>query len=446
MNAPASGGRLLFIGGRSADGTALDVAVDPGKGTISETAPVLVPAPHDTVIDCTAMVVLAAPCEPHTHLDKALSGAVAPNPRGDLLGAITAWHAHWPHLTHDDLVERATAAIEGMVVHGTTAIRTHVDLGVGVDLTAVRALIAVRDEVHTRGLADVQLVALISVPLTGDDGREHRRLLEQALDEGVDVVGGVPYRDPDPGECTRLVVDAAARRGLPIDLHTDETLDRDVVDVRHLVRLTAERGLGGTVTASHCVSLGAQPEEVQREVAAALAAAGVAVVTLPQTNLYLQARDDRVAPARGLTAVRSLLEAGATLAAGADNVRDPFCSMGRLDALETAALLVMAAHLTPDVAWHCCTTAARRAMGLPDVSVDAGSPAELLVVEGDTLTDAIARASDRRIVVHRGTVVATTTVERRVLGQPALLNTARAALRPLAPHTPAPGNVPAPLT
>ncbi|HZQ58380.1 MAG TPA: amidohydrolase family protein [Acidimicrobiales bacterium] len=442
MTAPP---RLLLAGGRAADGSPLDVAIDTASGVIAETAEALAPGPGDTVLDCTEMVVLAAPCEPHTHLDKALSGLIAPNPAGDLLGAITAWHARWPHLTHDDLVERATAAVEGMVLHGTTAIRSHADVGTGVDLRAVRALVAVRDDVRARGLADVQIVALVAAPLTGDDGREHRRLLEAALDDGVDIVGGVPYRDPAPEECTRLVLDVAARRGAPVDLHTDETLDPAVVEVRHLARMTAERGLGGSVTASHCVSLGVQPERVQQEVAAELAAAGVAVVALPQTNLYLQARDVRVAPPRGLTAVRALLDAGATLAAGADNVRDPFCAMGRMDALETAALLVMAAHLTPDVAWHCCTTAARRAMGLPDVWVGAGSPAELLVVEGETLTDAMARASDRRIVVHEGRVVATTTVERRVLGQPTALNTTRAALRPLAPQIPAPGNVPAPL-
>ncbi len=435
----------MLIGGRAADGSRLDVAVDPSAGVISETAPTLVPAPGDDVVDCTGMVVLAAPGEPHTHLDKALSGLTAPNPAGDLLGAIEAWHAWWPQLTHDDLVGRATAAVEGMVLHGTTAIRSHVDVGTGVDLRAVRALLAVRDDARARGLADVQLVALVSAPLTGPEGREHRRLLEEALDEGVDVAGGVPHRDPDPEACTRVVVETAARRGIPIDLHTDETLDPTALHVRHLARMAGDAGLGGQVTASHCVSLGVQPVAVQQQVAAELASAGVAVVTLPQTNLYLQARDARVAPPRGLTAVRALLDSGATLAAGADNVQDPFCSMGRLDALETAALLVMAAHLTPEVAWRCCTTGARRAMGLPEVSVAAGSPAELLVVEGETLTDAMARAGDRRTVVHRGRVVASTTVERRVLGQPTERSTARAALRPLAPQTPAPGNVPAPL-
>jgi cytosine deaminase len=109
-----------------------------------------------------------------------------------------------------------------------------------------------------------------------------------------------------------------------------------------------------------------------------------------------------------------LLDAGVVVAAGADNVRDPFCSMGRLDALETAALMVMTAHLTPAEAWEACTTAARRVLGLPAVAVAVGSPAELLIVEGASLADAMAGAGERRIVIHQGRVVATTQVERRL--------------------------------
>jgi cytosine deaminase len=304
-----------------------------------------------------------------------------------------------------------------MVLRGTTAIRSHVDVGVPLGLRAVEAMLAVRDDVRARGLADLQLVALVSAPITGDLGADHRRLLDEALALGVDVVGGVPYRDLDPVEATALAVDAAARFGVPIDLHTDETLDRCVLHVRDLARMARERGLGGTlgaVTASHCVSLGVQEPDVQAMVAAELAESGVAIVVLPQTNLYLQARDHPVAPPRGLTAVRALLDAGVTVAAGADNVRDPFCSMGRLDALETAALLVMTAHLTPDEAWAACTTAGRAVLGMAPVTVAAGAPAELLAVEGASLADAMAGAGERRVVVHRGRVVASTEVARQL--------------------------------
>jgi cytosine deaminase len=117
-----------------------------------------------------------------------------------------------------------------------------------------------------------------------------------------------------------------------------------------------------------------------------------------------------------LPAVRALLDAGVAVAGGADNVRDPFCSMGRLDALETAALLVMAAHLTPADAWTAVTDGARAALGLPAVSIAPGSPAEILAVEGASLSDAIAGAGQGRIVVHAGRVVGRTFVSRNLVG------------------------------
>ncbi len=422
MTAPATPPRgaaagLLLRGGRSAGGDRLDVAVDPASGMITETGAALFPTPTATVVDCSGMVILAAPVEPHAHLDKALSGLRAPNPAGHLEGAIIAWHRYWPQLTFEDIVARATAAVEAMVMRGTTAIRSHVDVGVPLGLRAVEAMVAVRDDVRARGLADLQLVALVSVPITGELGADHRRLLDEALSLGVDVAGGVPYRDVDPVAATAHAVDAAARFGVAIDLHTDETLDPSVLHVRDLARMSMERGLGGTpgaVTASHCVSLGVQQPGVQALVASELAEAAVAVVVLPQTNLYLQARDRPVAPPRGLTAVRALLDAGVTVAAGADNARDPFCSMGRLDALETASLLVMTAHLTPSEAWAACTSAGRAVLGLPPVTVAAGSPAELLAVEGASLADAMAGAGERRVVVHQGRVVASTEVARQL--------------------------------
>jgi cytosine deaminase len=170
--------------------------------------------------------------------------------------------------------------------------------------------------------------------------------------------------------------------------------------------------------ASHCVSLGVQTPELQREIAEAVAAAGVAVVTLPQTNLFLQARGVTCSPSRGLTAIRALLDAGAVLAAGADNVRDPFNPVGRSDALETAALLVMAAHMTPHEAWEAVSSGARRAMGLPVVALQPGAPAEVLAARGSSLADVVARASEDRIVIHAGRCVSRTVVTGGLLPLP----------------------------
>jgi cytosine/creatinine deaminase len=414
---------LLLRGGHDADGARLDVRCDPATGRIAAVAPDLPPQPGDALLDCLDMVLLPAPAEPHAHLDKALSAAAAPNPAGDLGGAIAAWHALRPSLTESEILGRARAAAHELIAHGTTAIRTHVDVGPGIGLRGLHALSTLREELAEQGLADLQLVALISPPLTGPEGAENRALLAAALEAGADVAGGCPHLDPDPAGATAVALDAAEAAGTPIDLHTDETLNPRMLAVRELARLVIERGFVAGAVASHCVALGVQPPEVQVQVARELADAGVAVVSLPQTNLYLQARGDAVAPARGLTAIRALLDAGAVVAGGGDNVRDPFNCVGRSDALETAALLVAAAHLTPEEAYTLVSAGARAAMGLPAVALAEGAPAEVLAVRGASLADAVARASEHRYVVHAGRCVARTEV-----------STALAPLSSVPPH------------
>jgi cytosine deaminase len=401
---------LLLRGGVDARGTRLDVRADPESGLIVAAGPDVTPLATDELVDCFDMVLLPAPAEPHAHLDKALSAAHAPNPAGDLAGAIAAWHAYRPSLDEAEILGRARAAAHELIAHGTTAIRTHVDVGPGIGLRGIHALRTLREELAEQGLAELQVVALVSVPLTGPEGAENRELLAAALAAGADVAGGCPHLDPDPVGATAAALDAAELAGSPIDLHSDETLNPRALAVRDLARMVVERGFVSGVVASHCVSLGVQTPEVQAQVAAELAAAGVAVVALPQTNLYLQARGTATAPPRGLTAIRALLDAGATVAAGADNVRDPFNCVGRSDALETAALLVMAGHLLPEEAWELVSAGARAAMGLPAVVLQAGAPAEILAVRGASLADAIARASEHRLVVHAGRCVARTEV------------------------------------
>jgi cytosine deaminase len=147
------------------------------------------------------------------------------------------------------------------------------------------------------------------------------------------------------------------------------------------------------VAASHCVSLVLQTELRQREVAEKVAAAKISVIALPHTNLFLQGRDCQVAMPRGVTAVRALRAAGVNIAAGADNLQDPFNPVGRGDPLETAGLMILTAHVLPDDALHMVTAGARAAMGL-------GPTADQVAVRATTIREAIAFGPADRVVVR----------------------------------------------
>lgn len=341
-------------------------------------------------------LLLPAPAEPHAHLDKALTADLVPNPDGDLMGAIHGWLAHRETITKDDYVARAERAARMSLANGFTAIRTHVDLGVDLGTTAVEALLEVRARMS--GLVDIHIVGLTGRPSGGLVGTENRAVLLDAIAMGLDVVGGCPHLDDDPVACTNDLLAIAGEAGLPIDLHTDETLDPSHLELELLAQAVLDTGFEHGATASHCVSLSMQTAEVQQRVAATVAEAGVNVVALPQTNLFLQARGLATAPPRGLTATAALDAAGANVCAGADNLQDPFCTVGRADPLETAALMVMAGHDTPELAYKRVSTMSRDAIGMP-------ANGDLLAIRASTVREAVATASADRMVIRNDQIV-----------------------------------------
>lgn len=406
--------RRLLVDGRLLDGSRVDIVVS--EGVVVASAPRLGVEPDDDVVDLRGGLVLPAMVEPHAHLDKALTADRVPNLTGDLNGAIEAWiaAAGRGEFGVDEMTERAFRALEKLAFSGVTLVRTHVNVGVGdPEFVNLRAVRAAADQMA--GLVDVQLVALMHSPLAGDDGRENRRLLSGALEIGVDLVGGCPHLEPDGVGMIDTVIAAANEAGIGLDLHVDETLDASVSTLSDLARRVRDSGFDGRVNASHCVSLSVQPIETQLRVAREVAEADVSIVTLPQTNLFLQGWGHDVAMPRGITPIDVLREAGVVVAAGADNVQDPFNPVGRSDPLETAALLVMAAHQIPDNAFEMVSDDARRVLGEARAGVAIGDRADLVVVEATTLREVLADAPATRRVFRRGVEVAVTTTTRRLV-------------------------------
>ena len=352
--------------------------------------------------DLDGYLLLPAPAEPHAHLDKAFTADLVPNPTGDLSGAVQGWLAHRPKLSEEDIALRAEKALRAYLAHGATVVRTHVDIGSDVGDIGLRGLHAIRK------LDGVQVVAFGANPLSGVEGAANRALLRDAISAGADAIGACPAYDPDPLRCVDVVLGLAAGK-VPVDMHIDEFLDLEPCTLSQLADAAA--GFPHRVVASHCVSLGMMPPSRMRQIAEKVAAAEIVVVCLPQTNLYLQGRDHPTSPPRGLTAIRVLREAGVTVAAGGDNLQDPFNLVGRADPLETAALLILAGHDTPENAYAAVSNDARRAMGLPEVSLRPGAPADLLAIRAKTPREAIATANPERVVIRGGRIVARTTLK-----------------------------------
>jgi len=159
------------------------------------------------------------------------------------------------------------------------------------------------------------------------------------------------------------------------------------------------------VTASHCVSLGMQDIAIQKRVASLVSRADINVITLPQTNLYLQGRSHQSAMPRGLTALQSLRDAGVRLAAGADNLQDPFNPIGRADPLETAALLVSAGHFSPEDALAAVSFIAHDVTAGRSHKLAVGNSADFVITPAQSIRELIAFATHERVVIYRGRIV-----------------------------------------
>jgi cytosine deaminase len=415
----AVGERVTRItGARLADGSAVEVRVADGIATAVTPADPAGPArPGD--LHLPGQLLLPAATEPHAHLDKALSWPAGAPVYGDLRAAITSWRAYAETMTGADVYDRAHRALTRYLAHGVTTVRSHVDVLPGADpLRGVEALLRLRADV--REALDLQLVLL---PPPGTP----TAVLRAALGLGVDLLGGCPHLAPEPVAETVRLLDLAEQLGVPLDLHTDEQLHAEVLSIRELCRQVRARGLRHRVTASHCVSLGCLESEPLAEVVGEIRSAGLGIVSLPITNLYLQGRDRLAFRPRGITALRALLDAGVEVAAGGDNLRDPFNPMGRADPFETTSLLITAGHLDADAALDLVTAGGRRVLGLPPAGPVVGAAADFVAVDAPSLVDALAGPGDARTVLHRGRVVSHTTVHRGIALRPSAALTGRSA-------------------
>ncbi|MFI0983906.1 amidohydrolase family protein [Streptomyces exfoliatus] len=402
----ADSASLLLSHARLTDGRTVDVRLVGGRIEAVGTAGSLTAV--GSRVDLTGYLLLPAAAEPHAHADTALS-ADSPGPVS---------------YAPEDVQRRATEAALLQLGHGATALRAHVRIGDVQGLGPLEAVLQARRSL--RGLADLTTVAVPRL-LTGVAGADGLAMLRDAVKMGAGVVGGCPDLDPDPAGYVEAVLEVAAEHGVPVDLHTDGD------DPARLARLAAMAGgLRPGVAIGPCAGLGRLPADAARRAADQLAAAGVTVVCLPQGGCGGTER-------RGAAPVRLLRAAGVRVAAGSGALRDVSNPVGRGDPLEAAYLLASLGGLPPEEAYAAVSAEARAAMGLPEVRVEAGFPAELLAVRGERLSGVLSLAYSR-IVVHRGRVVARTSAVREYCDSAAALDLPRQA-RPERP--PEPGSPPA---
>lgn len=393
---------ILFTNAQLIDGSTVDIATD--NGLIAWVGPKnSSPVVSTQNVNLNGYILSSAFVEPHAHLDKAFLADRISNPDGDLMGAIKGLEEVRTTITHQDIVERATRAVKLMSQNGVTSIRTHADTTLSGGLSSVLALLEVKK--NCAHFMDIQVAMLLEWPVTGAAGKERQALAREAVSAGVDVIGGCPHLDPDPRGAVEFLLAFAIDAQLPLDLHADENMRTDSSDLEHLADIVIRDNVSHQMNASHCVSLSTRSEADIDLIAAKVATAGITITALPQTNLFLQERGVSTKPARAITPIHRLQQAGVVVAAGADNLQDPFNLVGRGDPLEIASLLMVSAQVTALQALQMVSSNAHTAVHGVTSSLAVGEPADFTAIPATNLRESIAMGPPDRIVVYGGVVI-----------------------------------------
>lgn len=395
----------LLLRGARLDGANENVDLLIGdNGRIERIAPGI--AADVPTIDLKGRLVVPGLVDAHQHLDKTRTLRAVKNPQGTLEGAIAEFARYAATMSAADIMPRAERTLAACLERGTVAIRSHANVDPQARLRGVEALVELRSRWRER------LRLQVAPFLTGGATRvgvPAREWLEEAIRLGGDVVSANPTHAERPAELLDMLFDVAERYGKPIDVHLDEHLDAARTTFHLLIERTRAHAMAGKVVASHCSALSAlEPNEAAR-VVDGFAAAGIGVVTLPAANLFLQGRSaTRLAP-RGLTRVSALQAAGVTVAAGSDNIQDPFVPTGSGDLLEIARWALLAGHLgSNDLprAYEMITSAPAQLLGFEDYGVRVGARADLLITDATDGADLVASGPLARCVLVNGRVVA----------------------------------------
>lgn len=405
---------------RPGDGAPVDIAID------NERIVAVEPRLHRHAaaeIDAGTRLVTAPFVDSHFHLDAVLTaGTPRRNVSGTLLEGIGLWAELQPLLTHEAVKDRAREYLRWCVAQGILFLRSHVDTCQR-SLVGVRALVEVREEL--RGLIDLQLVAfpqhgLLRFP-------EAERLLDEALDLGVEVVGGIPHyeRSREAGvHSIRLLMERAQQRGLAVDMHCDETDDPTSRFVEVLAEEAIARDMQGRVTGSHLTSMHSVDNAYFGKLLGLLVDARMLVVSNPLLNMITQARADTYPKRRGLTRVKELMAAGVNVRFGHDCTLDPWYPLGAADMLDVAFMGLHACHMSGEDELgrmlDAVTVNGARTLGLEGYGLEVGCRGDAVLLDAYGVADALRTHPARLAVVRGGRVVARTTPPQRSVIAPPL--------------------------
>lgn len=396
---------FIFRQVRIQDGQPLvDVGIHGGK--IVEIAGTIA-AEGEQEVHAHGSVLIPGLVEGHLHLEKANVMQRKANRSGTLQEAIAVTAALKPTLTREDILSRSTAVLRALVQAGTTHLRAHAEFDPAQGFTGFDVVLELREKY--KAFIDIQVVAFPQEGILKLPGMT--AMMEEAMEKGADVAGGIPYNDVPPLAHIDYVFALAKKYNKDIDFHQDFADNADNMTIEYLAQKTLAEGYQGRVSVGHLTSLGAVEPDRQEALIRLISDAGISVMCLPATDMHLGARKDSHNVRRTLTPVRALRDGGVNVCLATNNIRNAFTPYGTGDLLNIAQLALPACHLggADDQATvlSMLTHNPAQALRLKDYGLAVGKNADLVLLDTAAVSDVILDLPARRVVMKRGKVVAT---------------------------------------
>jgi len=326
--------------------------------------------------------------ESHIHLDKACILDRCSIEDGDLDEAVEETGKAKEGFTEADVFARGCKVIEMAIKKGTVALRTFVETDEKTEMRSFEAIKRVRDKYAFA--IDIEICAFAQSGLTTKPRTQ--QLLQQALLQGADLIGGCPYKDEYPEQHIEMIFDLAQQFDVDVDFHLDFDLDPADSSIPKLVEETIKRNYQGRVSIGHVTKLSAMDKTKRLEMAALLKLAKITLTVLPATDTYLNGRDYEALIPRGMVNANELAEMGLTTTISSNNILNAFTPYGDASLLRMANMYANIAQLSKDseiseVFAMVNTNAAKLLSQQSEIKV--GAPATLVVVETNDAVSAI---------------------------------------------------------
>ena len=383
---------------RGAELSVVDIGI--GHGSILAVGPELQSDARE--LDASGCLLVPGLIETHIHLDKTCILDRCRIEQGTVAEAARETAAAKRSFTAEDVYARGRQTLERCISHGTTRMRTHVELDPGIGMIGFDAISQLARDFAWA--VDMEICVFPQEGLTNYPGTEE--LLIEGLRRGARTIGAAPYFDTDPRRQIDRIFAIARDFDAEIDMHLDLAETTDGMQIEYVCRKTEDFGWGGRVAVGHVTQMSLLPPDRFKAIAAQLANAGVAVTVLPSTDLHLMGRRHDHAVPRGVVSLEPLREAGVTCSISTNNVLNPFTPYGDGSLVRMANLYANVCHVSRPAELAGCldmiTNAAARLLRLNDYGLKVGGPADLVCLDARSPAEAISTLAQPLWGLKRG--------------------------------------------